>query len=243
MSRLPKMLWNVATLWLLLLITSRASGGVIIGPGHQSVHASDEAYNLISVDLNNPVTLATGNYVASLFDYQFANFGFDTTGSITPLLLTGSGTNFTPIAIGDTITYSNPTTFLSAPFGGSDTFALVSSTTVYAGLYWDAKPPFTTEPRMPLGYVGPGNAFVVYGGGFGPGANPPVIGTPISGSAEGFFSRIYDFDIQVEPAPAAVPEPSSLFMALTAVGLLSWSWLRRKRSFCCFNFHSQPVRI
>src|SRR5262249_20993933 len=64
--------------------------------------------------------------------------------------------------------------------------------------------------------AGGGSTFVVYGGGFGPGANPPAVGTPISGSAEGFFSRTYDFSIRVAAAPekaasvtTVTPSPTS----------------------------------
>src|SRR5262249_47815531 len=134
---------------------------------------------------------------------------------------------FTPVAVGGTIPFAGPTGFLSAPFGGTDTFTLAASATVYGGLYWEATPPFSLEPRMPVGFDNNvGSVFVVYGGGVGSGANPPVIGTPVSGSAEGFFSRMYDFSIQVDPA-AAVPEPSSLLLALAGAGLLGWRRLRR----------------
>jgi hypothetical protein len=78
---------------------------------------------------------------------------------------------------------------------------------------------------MPIGYENfVGNDFVVYGGGTGAGANPPQVGTQISGTGQGFFSRIYDFSIQVD----SVPEPSTLLLAFAGGGLLGgWCWLRR----------------
>jgi hypothetical protein len=202
-----------------------ATAGTIVGPGNVGAGAGDGAFNLIAVDLNNPVTLPAGSYVASLFNYQFTNFsGFDTTGKISPILLTGGGTSFTPIAVGNSINYAGPTAFISVPFGGADAFTLANTTTIYGGLYWDAPGPFSAEPRMPVGYQGGGSSFVVYGGGFGPGANSPVVGDPISGeaggSAEGFFSRNYNFSIEVDPT--AVPEPSSFILALAGLGLLGW---------------------
>jgi hypothetical protein len=123
----------------LLLWTSQAEAGFIIGPGQVPVGAGDEAFNLIAVDLNNPAALGAGSYVASQFNYQFTDFsGFQTTGTITPVLLTGGGTVFTPVAVGDTITFNGATGFLSVPFGGADRFSLAAGTTVYAGVYWAA---------------------------------------------------------------------------------------------------------
>src|SRR5579884_1785340 len=176
----------VLGLILALAFAPATRAGLIIGPGQVPVAAGDEAYNLLAVDLNSPVALGPGAYLASRFDYQFTDFaGFDTTGTIVPVLLTGGGTSFTPVAVGAPITYAGPTGFISAPFGGADAFTLAGPTTLYAGLFWDATPPFSREPRMPVGYENSGNTFVVYGGDTGPGASPPVVGTPVSGSAEG----------------------------------------------------------
>jgi hypothetical protein len=174
------------------------------------------------VDLNAPVTLAAGTYVASGFNFQFTDFsGYQTKGTITPILLTGSGTTFTPVAIGDSITYAGATGFLSVTFGGIDTFTLGAGATMYGGLYWEATYDGGPELRMPVGYQNnTGNVFVVYGGGFGPGANTPEVGTAISGSAEGNFNRIYDFSIEVNESGAVAPAPPSLVLALTGVGLL-----------------------
>jgi hypothetical protein len=82
---------------------------------------------------------------------------------------------------------------------------------------------------MPVGYAGFGSTFVVYGGGFGPGANPPVVGTPISGSAqgsaEGFFTRTYDFSIDVVPTP----KPSTLLLVLAGCGVICVGVRSRRR--------------
>ncbi|GEM_PF-3277532 len=227
MFRATLIAFGVAT-WAALW-PAHAVAGFVVGPGNVAAAASDGAFDIIAVDLNNPLTFAPGSYIASIFNYQFDNFGFVTTGTITPILLTGGGTNFTPIAVGSTITYNGPTAFVAAGFGGLNAFTLTTSTTVYGGLYWEATSPDGSELRMPVGYVGPGSSFVVYGGGFGPGANPPVVGTKISGSAEGFFSRNYDFSIESELV-AAVPAPSSLLLALAGIGGLCGSgWFRRRR--------------
>jgi hypothetical protein len=213
---------------LLLLSVAPASAGLIVGPGDITATAGDGAFDIIAVDLNSPITLGPGTYKATLFNYQFTDFaGFQTTGTIAPVLLTGSGTLFTPVAVGDTLTYGGATAFTSVAFGGSDSFTLASSTTVYGGLYWEATYSGGPELRMPVGYADGGNSFVVYGGGFGPGANAPVVGTAISGSAEGFFSRTYDFSIEIEDA-AVVAEPASAIVALVGVVVIAFRQTRRQ---------------
>ena len=213
---------------ILLLSTSHASASFIVGPGPVSVTNGDGlSYPLITVDLNDPVTLGPGNYVASQFNYQFSLYpGFVTIGDITPIVFTGDGTsNFTPVATGNTITYNGPTGFTSAPFGGSDTFTLTSSTTIYGGLYWTAPAYGGPEYRMPIGSNN--NGGLVFNRQSG--VNPPVVGSPISGGnplPAGFNSREYDFSIQVDQAVAAAPEPSSLLLGLSG-GLAGWGWLCR----------------
>jgi hypothetical protein len=214
-----------------LLATAQESAAVPIGPGdlNQPGYTHDGAFNLIAVDLTHPVTLGMGIYSAIKFDYQFSDFpSYHLTGSITPILLTGGGTSFTPIAVGSAIPFGGNTSFVSAPFGGISTFTLTSSTTVYAGLYWNTV--FDgLDDRMPVGFQNNvGNSFVIFGGGSGPGANPPIVGTPISGSGQGFFARTYNFAIEVNQLPTA-PEPSSIVLAAgLGAGLLGWGLLRKK---------------
>lgn len=213
---------------------SLASAGFTIGTGDVQGFTHDSAYDIIAVDLNNPATFGPGQFIASTFNYQFnttviGNPSAGISGSITPILLTGGGTNFTPIAIGNTINYTGPTAFLSVTFGGSSAFTLSAITTVYAGVYWTDVGSGPDE-RMPIGFDNNiGNVFVVYGGGTGPGANTPAIGTQINGTGQGFFNRKYDFSISVEEANP-VPGPSSLLSAITgAVALFGLCWLRTKR--------------
>jgi hypothetical protein len=120
----------------LLLTAPPASAGFVIGPGNVPGDWHDSAYDLIVVDLNAPAALGAGSYVASQFNYEFnpnvvgGTGSTELNGSVTPVLLTGGGTSFTPIAVGDTIAYSGPTGFISAAFGGADTFTLAAGTTV-----------------------------------------------------------------------------------------------------------------
>jgi hypothetical protein len=184
----------------------------LIGPGPVIVDAQGTDYQQIDVDLAHSQTLAAGTYVAESFSYQFSLFdsgpglGFGTPrGSITPLLLTFDGSNYTPVAIGAPVTYAGPTAFISTSFGGSGTFTLAASTTIYAGLYWYDPPGSTPGPdRMPVGCtLTTGSTFILYSSPTGAGgANPPVVGTPISGfggAASGIFQRAYNFDIGVSP--------------------------------------------
>jgi hypothetical protein len=107
--------------WLLLMLVlllapSPALAGFIVGRGPVSVTNGDGlSFPSITVDLNNPVSLGAGDYVASLLNYRFSLYpGFTTAGTITPIVLTGDGvSNFTPIAVGNSITYAGPTAFIS----------------------------------------------------------------------------------------------------------------------------------
>jgi len=200
----------------------------MIGPGPVTTNTQDTAFNLMAVDLSAPATLGPGNYNASLFEYMFTNALSPTVGSITPVVLTGGGSSFTPVAVGSPITYTGPTSFISTSFGGSGAFTLGATTTVYGGVYW-SDPGGSSGDHMPLGFNSTsGSAFIRYSSnpGVDPGATAPTAGTPISGGLDsGTFTRAYDFSIQV------VPEPSSLaLLSLGALGLVRPAQRRRDRA-------------
>ena len=201
-----------------LLNPNTGRAGIIIGPGNTAISGHDSNPVTISIDLVAPMTLAAGTYTADSFNYAFIQTSDGALGgTVQPLLLTDSGGQFDPIALGDTVTYSSPTAFGSHPFGGSGTFTLAASETVYAGIYQ-----VNGGNAAPIGcFVGSGDAFQV---GY---ADAPVIGEAVGGGQEGTFSRIYDFSIGV----ASVPEPSTLVLAGTAIlAGLGYAWRRRARA-------------
>jgi hypothetical protein len=208
---------------------------IIIGPGDvptASAHAGSG--NSINTELVAPVTLGPGTYTATLFNYRFLDAqGLTVIGSITPLVMTVVKPDFSdirPIAIGDPVTFTGTTPFMSAPFGGSDTFTLATTTTVYAGFYWQS-PDFTgsLDFRDPIPYIHPGFGTNVVG--YFNGAAPPVLGVPITAPSRGLDDNLFAFSIQIEPTLApSVPEPSTLLLAVVGgAGLLAWGWLRCKR--------------
>lgn len=189
-------MFRLASLLVVLLLTApqalaQSTAATFIGPGNVAITAGDGSHDLIAVDLTNFAVLAPGNHYAFDFRYQFSTYkGFQTSGTVTPLLLAFDGTNLIPIAIGEPVRYTSPTEFISAPFGGSARFRLNDYSVVFAALYWTAAP--GPEVRMPVGYRGDGLALVFYQD-----ARRPVLGVPISGDSVGVFDRTYNFAIEV----------------------------------------------
>lgn len=209
-----------------LLHAGQSQAGVI-GPGDVNIVANDEAASLIIVDLTTSQALSAGSYSASTFNYQFSKFGGNVVGgTVAPFLATYDGSHYNVIAVGDSV--SDPIggagPFTSVTFGGSNTFTLGSTTTVFAGLYEKN----ITGYKQPIGFAAGGSSYSLYNSGFaGPGdVNFPVVGSGISGgNAARTFARSYDFSIGVIASP--VPEPSS--MALFAVGAIAlFAHSRRK---------------
>jgi predicted outer membrane repeat protein len=213
-----------------LTIANRVQQAIlpVIGPGQVTIDGQGTDFPQIVVDLANSQALAAGTYAAGSFHYQFSTFDsgglFGTgmpSGTITPLLLTYANGNYTPVAVGAPVTYSADTGFTSTSFGGSDTFTLGASTTIYAGLYWSDPSgiPGTDTDRMPVGFTDTtGSTFILYSSppGVG-GANRPVVGTPISesGGSAGTFQRAYNFDIEVSAAAPQVSLDNAGTLTLT----------------------------
>lgn len=210
-------------LCLTALVATHAAAQTIIGPGDIVPDSQDNAAPMIVVDLANPQTLAAGQWSASNFNYQFSSTVSGTAaGTIAPILFTSPSANvYDVIALGDAVSYTSPTAFLTdQPFGGTSSFTLPSQTTVYAGLYYERTAPFTGGNNMAIGFANSGSSFLRYGG-----ATAPSVGSPISGGTPGTFPRAYDFSVTVQ----AVPEPSLGFLAIGGA-LVGFRRFTRKKS-------------
>ena len=167
----------------------------------------------INVDTSNPLTLGPGTYTASLF-----NFDAGQSGDVTPFLATlTSGDLYEAIAVGADQTVSGVMTDASVPFGGSATFTLTATTTIYAGIASDTQNPIFLDNG-----TGP---FTEHEGGGQPASSYVVtLGGPVP--PDGSFSnpnlaRTYAFSVTV------VPEPTTFAAALLGSLVLG---LRRQRS-------------
>ena len=175
--------------------TSRSDGSysstpaepvTVVGSGEVDLDTYDTARNVINVDLQNGMTLAAGDYAASLFNYEFSRVG---NGSVQPLLLSRSGTDYTVIALGDTIDFDTISHgFTSATFGGQATFTLSEATEVFAGFYWHGT-------SSAIGFENnQGSTFQLFND-----PDAPALGQKLSGANSGTFSRAYDFSVAVAP--------------------------------------------
>ena len=179
-QRFGRALFIVAVI-ILLMPGDMKSQNLSIGPGNIAANHQDESFPMIVVDESKVITLSAGSYCANLFRYQALPTG---TGDVTPvvLLATGNGSGWQPLAIGDAVTFTGgPAGFAGSPFGGTNCFTLSQTGTLYAGMYW-----YAISGLMPIGFrsVASGDSsFIRYsesGGGKGMGANPPLLGAPMS---------------------------------------------------------------
>src|ERR1700719_5222965 len=220
---------------LVVLVTAApSSADIIIGPGDVSTNAYAGSNDSINTDLSNPFTLGPGTHNASAFNYLFgtsAGNSFTIAGSITPLVMVivQPYTDIRPIAIGDAVPYNGPTPFMSTAFGGTATFTLTSTTTVYAGFYWHSDPNLQGDIRDPIPYIHEPGTNVA---GYFSGASPPQLGVPISAPAMDTDTNLFAFSVTInaEP-PSTVPEPASLLLALAGgVSLIGWRLKRGQQN-------------
>ncbi len=125
-------LFNAACLLLALLVMPALALAtpVTIGAGQQTLSDNDSANPLLVIQSGSPQTLPAGNYAASLFNYQFTTADPLTTlqGTVEPFLAVSDGTNsYKPIALGNGVTYTGDTAFVSTGFGGSNGFNLADA--------------------------------------------------------------------------------------------------------------------
>jgi hypothetical protein len=208
------------------------AGASIIGPGNNTPTNNDNAGSLTIVDTVNSQSLGAGLYVANQFNYAFVNTGGPTlTGDVQPFLAVADPANlgsYEVVAVGASVPYSVVESYASHPFGGgtSADFSLGTTTTVYAGFYWDGDN--SGNEGSPIGFNGNGLAGQAYIHYFG--ADAPVIGSDLAGgtTSGGPFARIYDFSVGV----AFVPEPSTVLSSLSILATIGlyWGFRRGRRS-------------
>lgn len=175
---------NTAAVAMALMLTS-ASHAVVVGPGDAPITNNDSAGDLIAVDLNNPMSFGPGIYDATAFSRQFTAAN----GSVQPLVLIESGSDYEVIAAGAVETGGPAGAFTSVDFGGTNTFQLVANTTLYAGFYWDEAP----SGASPIGFQdNVGSTYLRYNG-----APAPSVGAVTNTGSLGTFDRTYDFSIDI----------------------------------------------
>jgi hypothetical protein len=172
----------------------------------------------INVDESYAVTLEAGTYQATSF-----SFAAGQNGDVIPFLarLTGNNPNeYEIIALGAQADITGAPVTQTVPFGGSDTFSLAGSTTVFAG--------FTNSPSSPHNPVYLDNntaettdhdnaieqAITSVG---------QLIGSPANPMSHANLGRTYAFSIEV------VPEPSALALLGFGLGLMALVLRRCRR--------------
>ena len=173
----------------------------------------------INVDENYAVMLDAGPYRAMSF-----SFAAGQDGDAIPFLatLTGNPNEYEIVALGDQVAITGSPVTQTVPFGGSDSFTLATSTTVFAG--------FTNSPASPHNPIYLDNntaqttdhdnaieqAIMSVG---------QLIGSPANPMSHANLGRTYAFAIDVQ----LVPEPSGLALLGSGVGLIALIWRRRRR--------------
>ncbi len=166
------------------------SEAVQLGTGDVQATILDGARGDIVIDLNQPIMLPAGTYTASDFSYEWNVNGPHGFGTVQPLLVTGSGTSYSPLAIG--AEQSNDTTltgFVTTDFGGLNRFVLAEPTTVYAAFAWDGQPNIAYASTSGPGIYQIWNGFSAVN-----------LGGVLGGTNSGNLARTYDFSVSVQPA-------------------------------------------
>jgi len=182
------------------------AGAQTIGAGTNIANDEVDTSNTggrINVDNSNPISLAAGTYVASLFKFDAGQ-----PGDVTPFLAVETSANvFRAVAVGATQNLLGTELDTTLPFGGSTTFTLSAPTVVFAGITSTTQNPIFLDNGVGLTdheAAGAPSYVVTVGGTVPPDGN---FSNPDLG-------RTYAFSITV------IPEPCSIALALfCAVGL------------------------
>ena len=199
--------------------TSAQATPITIGLGpNASATNTDNSGTRINVDLASAVTLQPGTYTATSFDFTVAG-----TGNAQPFLAVvasgtpGSNAIYDPIAVGNNVDITSFTslTTSSTAFGGSNTFTLLTPTTVYAGVSNISGGP------NPVGFIDHSDS--IKRDDHSNPAQSLTVGTDLTTFTNYGLPREYAFSI------TTTPEPSSFILGgLAAVGLFFAVRRRRK---------------
>jgi hypothetical protein len=166
-----------------------------------------------NVDRNAPMLLAAGTY--TITNFNSAVTATNGVKGLVPFLVTGTPSTYTTIWVGPTFT-PNTNGLQNVTYAPlTQTFTLLSPTTVYAGA--------NTINGPLLDFIGGGSTDHDGSPGFGPIALNQVL----TGFSNPGLGRIYSFNLVVDLVPIPAPEPSSLaLLSLGMVGVIS----HRRRS-------------
>lgn len=203
------------------MILSDPTHFATIGAGPSIPHEVVDTANgpRTNVDEGFSRVLSPGHYAA--VDFSFA---WGQAGSVTPFLAKLVGDNqYQVLALGDTVTVTD-TGETTVSFGGTAGFWLDDFTRVYAGF---VNPPGSNNPV----FVDNGTATLTdhHGGSI------PItsVGQLVGGFSNPNLGRTYAFDVSI----ALVPEPSTLLLALPALGVIVlWGARRRRGHFRTEHF-------
>lgn len=199
----------------LIAIASSVSAATLIGPGSGITQATDQdtpGGDRLNVDRTTFVTLGAGTY--SVADWRLNVFSHTEGGTITPILVSGTPSNYTAEWIGAAF---DPTSDGVKTVLESGTFTLAASTNIYAGFYTSSLG--SGIIALDANNSGSGASITDHDNTPTP---PASVGDPVSGfSHPGILTRTYAFEINVDP----IPEPSTALLGLGGLALM----LRRRR--------------